>query len=83
MTNNKTSIERMYDALNGARYVRVFEDHDVAEVWHGGATVNSYSLPDWLPLDCWTSYELTTENIANEIQDHYDEALAADLAETD
>lgn len=34
--------------------VWIAKGHNVAFVWHGGKTLNSYAIPSWAPLDAWS-----------------------------
>ena len=50
----------IFDVFDGARYVRISEELNIAMCWFGGKTVNVYSLESGQNFDCWTYADLPT-----------------------
>lgn len=55
-------MTRVTSAIDGARAIRVEEmgGQPIAQVWHGGVTVNVYAVEgsyDWQEIDCWTLHD--------------------------
>lgn len=50
---NTHTINALADAFNQALFVRCDSDLEIAYVWHGGTTINVYSLRDFTCVDYW------------------------------
>lgn len=72
----------IFDVFDGARYVRICEELNIAMCWFGGRTVNVYSLTTGENTDCWSYTEMPDSR--DEVVDDmlaYEEAGYDKLAE--
>lgn len=78
MILDETMIERQCDALHEARYVFYSENLGQVFIWHGGYTVNVYSLWTYECIDCWTmgmDEKPTLEDAMVSIREHIIEMM--------
>lgn len=58
----------------GAHVVAADEVLNMVAVWHGGHTVNVYSVENYFSLhevDCFTNYSMTADNVSSLARDYF------------
>jgi len=93
MPTSDNGLDRDLDALGtieeggSPSTVWVSETHCMAFVWHGGITLNLYTLPSWYPADAVTMGQqppdtaAVTDRIAALIRQWDEEARTGDVVE--